>query len=73
MPVKRGDFPYESWLSAIAGALDRHSPEDSALREAAAVDLNARLTDRELLFGSRKGLVSLPGSTPSWRSAIDER
>jgi hypothetical protein len=73
LPVKRGDFPYESWLSAIAGALDRRSPEDSALREAAAVDLNARLTDRELLFGSRKGLVSLPGSTPSWRSAIDER
>jgi hypothetical protein len=73
LSVRRGEFPYENWLEAIAGAIDRHFEEDLALRQAAAVDLASRLSDRELLFGSRKGLVSLPGSTPSWRSAIDER
>ncbi|RUV30113.1 MULTISPECIES: hypothetical protein [unclassified Mesorhizobium] len=71
--VKRGDFPYEDWLGAIAAALERHTAEDLALRQAAAADLASRLTERELLFGARGGLVSLPGSTPSWRSAIDER
>jgi len=54
-------------------SLERHSEEDRALRETAAADLASRLTERELLFGARGGLVSLPGSTPSWRSAIDER
>jgi hypothetical protein len=71
--VKRGDFPYESWLTAIASAIDRHDPEDRELREAAAVELQQGLPERDLLFGSRVGFVSLPGSTESWRSAIDER
>jgi hypothetical protein len=71
--VTRGEFPYDEWLSAITGALERLSGEDRELRETAAADLATRLDDRELLFGSRKGLVSLPGSSPSWRSAIDDR
>ncbi|CAN7515395.1 hypothetical protein [Mesorhizobium caraganae] len=71
--VKRGDFPYEDWLGTISAALERHTAEDLALRELAAAALASRLTERELLFGARAGLVSLPGSTPSWRSAIDER
>lgn len=73
LSVKRGDFPYEAWLEAIAGAIDRHLPEDLTFRRAAAVELSGRLSERELLFGARQGLVSLPGSNPSWRSAIDER
>ncbi|RST30123.1 hypothetical protein HMF7854_04255 [Sphingomonas ginkgonis] len=73
LSVRRGEFPYDEWLKAISGALDRHSDHDRVLREKAALELAARLNDRELLFGSRNGLVSLPGSSPSWRSAIDER
>ncbi|MEO7691193.1 MAG: hypothetical protein ABIS51_18060 [Sphingomonas sp.] len=71
LSVKRGEFPYEEWLAAIADAIDRYIGEDRALRETAAVVLAVRLDDRERLFGTRKGLVSLPGSTPSWRSAIE--
>jgi hypothetical protein len=71
LSVKRGEFPYEAWLATIADAIDRHIGEDRALRETAAVVLASRLDDRERLFGTRKGLVSLPGSTPSWRSAIE--
>ena len=73
LTVKRGDFPYEEWLTTIAAAIDRHDTEDRAVREAAAIDLTQRLSERDLLFGSRAGFVSLPGSTESWRSAIDDR
>ena len=73
LPVKRGDFPYEAWLTSIAAAIDRHEDEDRGVREAAAAKLVQRLSERDLLFGSRSGFVSLPGSTASWRSAIDER
>jgi hypothetical protein len=71
--VKRGEFPYEDWLGTISIALERHAPADRELRAAAATDLASRLSEREQLFGARTGLVSLPGSAPSWRSAIDER
>jgi hypothetical protein len=71
--VKRGDFPYKDWLAFIAEAIGRHEAEDRAVREKAAAGLERRLSDRELLFGSRTGFVSLPGSSPNWRSAIDER
>ena len=70
---KRGDFPYEHWLAAIASAIDRHEPDDLKVREEAAVKLQQELPERDLLFGSKEGFVSLPGSTKSWRSAIDER
>ena len=71
LSVKRGEFPYEAWLATIADAVDRRIGEDRTLRETAAGVLAATLDDRERLFGSRKGLVSLPGSTLSWRSAIE--
>jgi hypothetical protein len=71
LTVKRGEFPYEDWLTAIAAAIDRHTDADRILREESADALAAKLTERELLFGSSKGLVSLPGSNASWRSAIE--
>jgi hypothetical protein len=73
LSVKRGEFPYEGWLATIKGALDRHLAEDRVVREVASKALVARLSDRELLFGSRAGFVSLPGSSQSWRSTLDER
>lgn len=73
IPVKRGDFPYDDWLAFIARALERHAEDDKSLRERAAAALEQRLNERELLFGSRAGFVSLPGSSDSWRSAVDER
>lgn len=71
LPVKRGEFPYEAWLTAIGAALDRHTETDRVLREESVDALTAKLTERELLFGSSKGLVSLPGSNANWRSAIE--
>lgn len=73
IPVKRGCFPYELWLSVISEALERHVAEDREVREKAAFELEQRLSERELLFGTRDGFVSLPGSSHGWRSAIDER
>jgi hypothetical protein len=73
LAVKRGEFPYEDWIGAISVALERHAEADRELRVAAAAELAARLSEREQLFGARTGLVSLPGSAPSWRSALDER
>lgn len=71
--VKRGSFPYDSWASLISDAIARHDAEDRAVREKAALDLERRLSERDLLFGARTGFVSLPGTSSSWRSAIDER
>lgn len=69
--VKRGEFPYEAWLSAINESLQQHEEEDRSLREGAASALLQSLSERDQLFGSRKGFVSLPGSRPSWRSAME--
>ncbi len=73
LSVKRGEFPYQSWLEAIAAAIDRHSAEDRDARQAAAIALSERLSEREQLFGSVAGLVSLPGSSASWRSGTGDR
>jgi hypothetical protein len=70
--VQRGRFPYDEWLDAIAGLIRRHRAEDEQARVQAAEVLAARLSERELLFGARTPLVSLPGSKPGWGSA-DER
>jgi len=70
--VQRGLFPYDDWLKAIGDLVKRHHPEDERMRQAAAKMLADRLSDRELLFGARAPLVSLPGSKPGWVSA-DER
>lgn len=71
LPVKRGDFPYQDWLAAIAATLDRHIEADRVVRVESAETLAAKSTERELLFGSSKGLVSLPVSHANWRSAIE--
>jgi hypothetical protein len=73
LSVKRGEFPYEAWLEAIAGAIERHAAEDIEVRQNAALVLAERLNEREQLFGSVTGLVSLPGSSANWRSGTDER
>jgi hypothetical protein len=73
LSVKRGEFPFETWLTTIAKAIDQHDAEDCAVREAAAAELGRRMPERDQLFGSRAGFVSLPGSTESWRSALDDR
>jgi hypothetical protein len=72
LPVQRGKFPYEDWLQAIASMIDRHRAEDERARREAAEAFSTRLAERELLFGARSPLVSLPGSKAGWVSA-DER
>lgn len=71
--VKRGEFPYDEWLKFIAAAVERHDEEDGAVRERAVAEFERRLSERELLFGAHAGFVSLPGSSNTWRSAVDER
>lgn len=71
LSVKRGEFDYDGWLTAIASAIEKHDPEDRFLRESAAEELADRLSDRDQLFGSPTGLVSLPGSRKSWRSSAE--
>lgn len=70
LPVKRGDFPYQDWLEAIAATLSRHEESDRVTREESGDTLAAKLNERELLFGTSPGLVSLPGSDANWRSAM---
>jgi hypothetical protein len=72
LQVQRGGFPFGDWLNAIDGLLERHRAEDEQVRIEAAEVLATRLSERELLFGARMPLVSLPGSKPGWGSA-DER
>ncbi|MBV5999034.1 hypothetical protein KUU21_05160 [Pseudomonas aeruginosa] len=72
-PVQRTKFLYDEWLAVISASLDKHEAEDRALREAAAMELEQQLSERDQLFGSRTGLVSLPGSRRSWRSTNDDR
>lgn len=66
--VQRGVFPYDDWLDAIAGLLKRHHAEDEQVRAEAAAVLQAELSDRELLFGTKGAFASLPGSKPGWVS-----
>jgi hypothetical protein len=73
VPVKRGEFLYGDWLLFISEMIDRHEAEDKTVRQQAALKLERLLSEREQLFGSRPGLISLPGSSESWRSATDER
>ncbi|WP_196259768.1 hypothetical protein [Pelagibacterium limicola] len=72
LQVQRGMFPYDEWLKAIAELIGRHRAEDERTRIEAAETLATRLSERDLLFGARAPLVSLPGSKPGWVSA-DER
>jgi len=70
--VQRGIFPFDEWLQVIAGLIERHRADDERTRVEAAETLAARLSERDLLFGARAPLVSLPGSKSGWVSA-DER
>jgi hypothetical protein len=70
--VKRGEFPFAEWLTAIDAAIGRFEPEDRSIRDAAAATLSERLPERALLFGAPAGFVSLPGSHREWRSARDD-
>jgi hypothetical protein len=70
--VKRGEFPFDEWLGAIDTAIKHYEPEDRAIREAAALALSERLSERALLFGASPGVVSLPGSHKDWRSSRDD-
>jgi hypothetical protein len=70
--VQRGAFPYDEWLNAFDGLIECHRAEDEQARIEAAKILAARFSERELLFGARTPLVSLPGSKSGWESA-DER
>jgi hypothetical protein len=69
LPFRRGEFPYSDWLSGVDALLERHVAEDEVSRVEAAERLVARLPARDLLFGTKSGMVSLPGSTSRWRSA----
>ena len=64
--VSRGEFPYDDWLERLHDLLERYSSEDETLRSAAAAELSNRLSERDLLFGARQPLVSLPGSKAGW-------
>jgi hypothetical protein len=66
--VKRGEFPYAEWLAEISIVISKIAEEDRVIREESAKVLADHLSDRDQLFGSAKGFVSLPGSRSSWRS-----
>lgn len=68
LSVRRGEFPYDEWLSAIGLQLKRILAGDQDLRQIAAAKLGAHLTDRQLLFGATPPLTSLPGSSKQWSS-----
>lgn len=71
LAVKRGEFPYDDWLAEIHMTIERFGDEDRTAREKSAELLSAHLSDRDQLFGSRQSLVSLPGSSAAWRSAVE--
>lgn len=64
--VQRGEFPYDDWLEGLSELLERYSGEDERVRSAAGAELSKQLSERDLLFGARQPLVSLPGSKAGW-------
>ena len=66
LKVSRGVFPYDDWLKSLSDLLRRYSGEDAAVRSTAAAALSNQLSERDLLFGARLPLVSLPGSKAGW-------
>lgn len=67
--VIRGEFHHDEWLQVIEDQIRRLGPDDEAVRTEAADRLQAKLSEEQLLFGARPPFVSLPGSSPEWRSA----
>lgn len=72
LKVQRGKFPYDEWLETIAEQLGRHRDEDELLRTEVSEAFSEKLSERELLYGARQPLVSLPGTKPGWVNT-DER
>lgn len=68
LKVTRGEFPYEEWLATIRLNIDRIEAPDLEDRREAAETLSAS-PQRALLFGVRRGLVSIPGTNARYRSA----
>ncbi|HIC79711.1 MAG TPA: hypothetical protein EYP07_01935 [Kiloniellaceae bacterium] len=68
LKVSRGEFPYQDWLAAIRSNIDRAEGPDLEDRREAAETLSA-LPQQALLFGARRGLVSIPGTNTRYRRA----
>ena|SRR5438105_1364372 len=66
--VKRGDFPYEEWITHIETQIERYSDDDRTVRLQAAAELVGRLDERALLFGARGELTSIPGTSRRWNA-----
>lgn len=69
LKVDRGTFQFPEWLAALEAQLQKYLPEDEEARRAAAAALGERLNDQDRLFGTRSGLVSIPGTTRRWKEA----
>ena len=69
LQVRRGEFHFADWITAIDAQLKAIAGDDELVRRAAGDKLSLQLGERELLFGARPSFVSLPGSRSSWRSA----
>ncbi|MEM6554372.1 MAG: hypothetical protein AAF642_00745 [Pseudomonadota bacterium] len=69
LKVVRGDFPFDEWSSFLSDEISRLDAVDADEREAAAAAIENELNPRELLYGSQGGLVSLPGTQATYRSA----
>ena len=67
--VKRGEFPFDEWLGFLRNSLEKFEKDDEVQRIEAAGTLEKKLNEAEQLFGAPPGLISLPGSSSSWRSA----
>jgi hypothetical protein len=64
--VKRGEFPFNDWITQIQGQIERYFADDRAVRLGASAELAARLDERALLFGAPGELISIPGTSTRW-------
>lgn len=69
LKVVRGDFPFDEWSNFLSDEISRLDAVDADERETAAAAIKNELNPRELLYGSQGGLVSLPGTQATYRSA----
>lgn len=66
--VKRGEFPFDDWITRIQDQIERYFGDDRAVRLQASADLAARLDGRALLFGVPGELTSIPGTSMRWNT-----
>ncbi|OUW74931.1 MAG: hypothetical protein CBD74_15240 [Saprospirales bacterium TMED214] len=69
LKVVRGEFPFADWSGSLTEEIDRLDSIDTEERERAAAAIADELNPRELLYGSQGGLLSLPGTQATYRSA----